>query len=127
MFRKLYGSVLVLFSLFLMTTGGWSQTSIFNNSVPSSLITCGDSDTVRVDISSFTEAKLRRNSYNEFFFFVKYNRWGEKVFETNDPAIGWDGNYKGKPAQAGVYVFYLSSTTKQFGKITRKGDITLIR
>jgi gliding motility-associated-like protein len=61
------------------------------------------------------------------FEFVIYNRWGEKVFETNDPAIGWDGNYKGKPAQAGVYVFYLSSTTKQFGEITRKGDITLIR
>ncbi len=39
-----------------------------------------------------------------------YDRWGSLIFETqniplNDPNLGWDGNYKGKPMN-GVFAFY---------------------
>lgn len=98
MFRKLYGSLLVLFSFFLMTSGAWSQTSILYNSVYSSLVTCLDSDRVKVLISSVSYAKLMRTSYNEYLFFVIYNNGAEKVFETIDSGIGLDRNYKRKSA-----------------------------
>ncbi len=37
--------------------------------------------------------------------FTIYNRWGEKIFETNDYQQGWDGTYKGTTSQSGVYVY----------------------
>ena len=55
-----------------------------------------------------------------------YNRWGERVFKTNQISEGWDGSYKGKPADIDTY-FYL--ITYEIGKkrYTIKGDITLVR
>jgi len=41
-----------------------------------------------------------------------YNRWGEIVFETNDPNIGWDGtNITGKISQDGMYFWKLHYTS----------------
>lgn len=35
-----------------------------------------------------------------------FNRWGEKVFETTDPAIRWDGrDLSGHPVSDGVYLY----------------------
>lgn len=56
-----------------------------------------------------------------------YNRWGEKVFESNDITKGWDGSYKGKPCPAEVYV-YSCSVTFLNGEIKKTGgNITLVR
>lgn len=62
-----------------------------------------------------------------FYSFAVFNRWGEKVFETNDPEGGWDGTYKGKPQESGVYAW---SCQLQFDGLERKqhkGTILLIR
>lgn len=56
-----------------------------------------------------------------------YNRWGEQMFYTNDYAIGWDGTYKGKPVDTGVYIYKLKATKKDGSKILRSGNITLLR
>ncbi|HET9745331.1 MAG TPA: PKD domain-containing protein, partial [Chitinophagaceae bacterium] len=39
--------------------------------------------------------------------FIIWNRWGQKVFETNDRNIGWDGTYKGVIQPMDVYVYTL--------------------
>ncbi|MDP2174595.1 MAG: gliding motility-associated C-terminal domain-containing protein [Bacteroidota bacterium] len=39
------------------------------------------------------------------YYMEIYNRWGEKVFESNDATIGWDGTYKGNTCQEGVYIY----------------------
>lgn len=59
-------------------------------------------------------------------YFIIYNRWGEKVFETNNPNNCWNGKYKGEPAGEGNYVYYISAKTS-CGDIVRKGNILLIR
>lgn len=59
--------------------------------------------------------------------FVLYDRWGEKVFESTDPDIGWDGTFKGAPAATAVYVYYLEALMLNDKKIIKKGDVTLIR
>ncbi|MBV1952552.1 MAG: gliding motility-associated C-terminal domain-containing protein, partial [Cycloclasticus sp.] len=41
-------------------------------------------------------------------FFV-YDRWGEKVFETQDLDIGWDGTFRGKKMNNAVFVYYLEA------------------
>jgi gliding motility-associated-like protein len=55
-----------------------------------------------------------------------YNRWGERVFYTNQTDEGWDGSYKGVPADMGTYFYQLiySIGRKQY---TEKGDVTLVR
>lgn len=59
--------------------------------------------------------------------FIIYNRWGEKVFESTDKAIGWNGEYKSKEAQSGVYVYYLDAEIEDYGRLEMKGNVTLVR
>ncbi|PKR81166.1 hypothetical protein CW751_06165 [Brumimicrobium salinarum] len=42
------------------------------------------------------------------YHFTIYNRWGETMFESFNPDIGWDGSYNNKIAQEGVYVYKIS-------------------
>jgi len=58
--------------------------------------------------------------------FSVYNRWGNRVFYTEDIEKGWDGTYNNKPADAGVYYYYVSYTIG-YGNYNFKGDVSLIR
>jgi gliding motility-associated-like protein len=63
------------------------------------------------------------------YFIGIYNRFGEQVFESKDILEGWDGRYKGEPADVGTYFFqinYRANIPNAQGEII-KGDITLIR
>ncbi len=55
-----------------------------------------------------------------------YNRWGELVFFSDNVAVCWNGTYKGKPAAADNYVYYIKITTP-CGPLERKGNVLLIR
>ena len=56
-----------------------------------------------------------------------YDRWGELVFISNDPSIGWDGTYNGKAVDPGVFDYYLKITCYNKEDFFKKGNITLIR
>ncbi len=56
-----------------------------------------------------------------------YNRWGEKVFDSQNQWQGWDGTYKGEPQPAGVYTYYAEGVYLNGEIKTRKGSVTLIR
>ena len=56
-----------------------------------------------------------------------FNRYGEKIFESNDPEIGWDGYYRGKLCNQDVYVWKCNCIFEN-GKIYKKiGNVTLLR
>lgn len=59
--------------------------------------------------------------------FTIWNRWGQKVFETNSQKNGWDGKVKGVVQPMDVYAYTLDVEFFDGTKATRKGDITLIR
>jgi gliding motility-associated-like protein len=59
--------------------------------------------------------------------FSIYDRWGEKVFESSSQNNCWDGTFKGKPCNSGVYVFRLEVTLINKEFITKQGNINLIR
>ena len=72
---------------------------------------------------------------DEFFVYLQegatlmsfeiFNRWGEKV---HDGLYAWDGNYKGKPAPEGVYVYMVNLHLIDANQdIERKGSVTLLR
>ncbi|HEY4287098.1 MAG TPA: PKD domain-containing protein [Puia sp.] len=56
-----------------------------------------------------------------------YNRWGQKVFESNDPYYGWDGTNHGLLQPMDVYAYTLEAEFSDGSHATKKGDITLIR
>jgi len=43
------------------------------------------------------------------YHMMIFNRWGEKLFETDDVTQGWDGTYKGNPVQSDVYVWKIKA------------------
>ncbi len=59
--------------------------------------------------------------------FKLFNRWGELVFETTSLDQGWDGKYKGKESDPGVFVYHLSAKCLDGQEFFKKGNITLIR
>jgi gliding motility-associated-like protein len=55
-----------------------------------------------------------------------FNRWGQLVFAGGDPTTGWDGSFKGQPAELGSYVFQLRYTNN--GQVqVEQGNLTLVR
>ena len=57
------------------------------------------------------------------FSMVIYNRWGQLIFETTNPAEGWDG----KDAPAGVYSWVISYSD-MVGKVVKmRGGVTVVR
>lgn len=57
-----------------------------------------------------------------------YNRWGEMVFESDDPHFSWDGRIKsGSLAPAGVYYYIAKASYKTKTMDDAKGFFSLIR
>ncbi len=84
--------------------------------------------------NAFTPNKDDRNeklyvraNFMDDIYFVIYDRWGEKVFESTSLNDGWDGFFNGKELDPDVYVYYLEATCAGGTKYFDKGNITLIR
>ena len=59
-----------------------------------------------------------------------YNRWGRKVFQTNDPWVGWDGYFKNQKSMSDVYVWKTYFSYYNGFEVVEKslaGDLTLLR
>jgi gliding motility-associated-like protein len=56
-----------------------------------------------------------------------FNRWGEKVFDSENQWIGWDGTYKGVPQNSGVYTYHVDAEYLNNKRREKTGSITLIR
>ncbi|MFK7969332.1 MAG: gliding motility-associated C-terminal domain-containing protein [Bacteroidia bacterium] len=85
------------------------------------------------------------DGHNERFFSVNigvqnflmliYDRWGNVIFETNNPGQGWDGTFLGQSVPEGVYVYFIRGTIQADNprtgfapvKLERTGTVTLIR
>ncbi|HSY75388.1 MAG TPA: gliding motility-associated C-terminal domain-containing protein, partial [Bacteroidia bacterium] len=59
--------------------------------------------------------------------FIVFDRWGNKIFETNNQSVPWDGRYRGEPMNTGTYVYYLNATLYDGTTVTKKGNVTLVR
>ncbi len=55
-----------------------------------------------------------------------FNRWGAKIFESNDPAIGWDGYVNGRLLDQDVYVWKVTGKYKNDVNFHDTGDCTLL-
>ncbi|MFM7016882.1 MAG: gliding motility-associated C-terminal domain-containing protein [Bacteroidota bacterium] len=61
------------------------------------------------------------------YFFIVFNRWGQKVFETHNPEEGWDGMFDGTLAPEGTYVYNVRIFGTNGQEIEKNGSVTLLR
>ena len=109
----------------------------FNDSITSTPIALSHNVDLKGDIFVANVFSPNGDGFNDFVFararglaeirFVIYDRWGEKVFETTDLTTGWDGTYRGKLLNTGVYVYVIQGKFKSGDEVTQKGNVTLLR
>ena len=59
--------------------------------------------------------------------FMVFDRWGNKLFESQNPDFGWDGNYKGTAMNMGTYMYYAKATMNDGSVVEKHGNVTLVR
>lgn len=59
--------------------------------------------------------------------FKVYNRYGIQIFESDEQKNGWDGNYRGKPEDPGVFYWTLDYEFNTGKSGTLSGNTTLVR
>ena len=105
---------------------------------------CSDGDTIEISVTQGGEVLYIPNSFspndnklNDLFYAygtsIKtfdlqiYDRWGELIFRTNDLKLGWDGKYKGKMVEGGVYVYTVNCEWMSGAGVYRNGIVTVLR
>lgn len=61
------------------------------------------------------------------YSLVIYNRWGQKVFETQNPLARWNGMFKNQKSEIESLVWIASYRINGGNLINKKGNIVLIR
>ncbi len=56
-----------------------------------------------------------------------FTRWGEMVFESERIGDCWDGTHKGKELNPGVYIYHFDAGTITGERISKQGNVTLIK
>lgn len=71
-----------------------------------------------------------KNVEVESFVWRIFDRWGNLLFETDNPTDKWNGIYKGKLMNPAVFVYYIDAKVVACGQerksIFKKGDITIV-
>lgn len=62
-----------------------------------------------------------------FKYFTVYDRFGNKVFSTTNPGIGWNGNTKNESNDSNVFVWIAAGIDYLNHELIRKGTVVLIR
>ena len=61
------------------------------------------------------------------YHLIIFNRWGEIIFESSDPKVGWNGIFKEKLVQDGVYVWQVSYENEAGEEKKVNGHITVLK
>ena len=59
--------------------------------------------------------------------FIVFNRYGQKIFETREYKLGWDGTFKGKQQPLGSYVYHLKFINIAGQETVENGSVLLIK
>jgi gliding motility-associated-like protein len=71
--------------------------------------------------------KITAIGLKSFEYFRVFNRWGQLIFETKNPTIGWNGFYKSTKQPTGTFVWAVKGVDYNNKTIQLKGTVVLIR
>lgn len=76
----------------------------------------------------FVNDKFKVQACGVYDYDIKiFNRFGEKVFESNSLNINWDGRISGKHSVSGVFYYTIKIRDYRNKTLNYKGSITLLR
>ncbi|MBR5688508.1 MAG: gliding motility-associated C-terminal domain-containing protein [Prevotella sp.] len=78
------------------------------------------------DKNKIYRAKPTYQSIVEFHAAI-FNRWGQKLYEWDDPAGGWDGTFNGHPVAQGVYFVVVRAKGADGHIYNIRRDVNLLR
>ena len=95
-----------------------SQAGIPRFVVPNAFSPNGDGKNDCFGIARWGDAKVEE--------FAIFNRWGQKLFSTNNPSICCDGRFNGQMQPAGAYAYLVRARTI-CGPVNTRGMVLLVR
>lgn len=123
-------------------TGAYSVTVELNGCESSDTIHVGKCERLNDPCFDIPNAFSNNgDGLNDFFLPINFcpldnyrllilNRWGQIIFETTDPDTGWDGFYKGKRVEQGVYTYIIeydyTAENNSFSRV-EKGTVMMLR
>lgn len=66
----------------------------------------------------------------EEFQLNVFDRWGNMLYSSDDYTAGWDGDYRGKAMNPGIYVWHLKAVVFRCGQLVSfedKGDVGIVK
>ena len=105
----------------------WRETGAFTVSISESKLEMPNAFSPNGDsINDVYKAKEGYQSLVEFKATI-YNRWGQKLYEWDDPAEGWDGTFQGKGVRQGVYYVLVRAKGADGRKYNIRRDVNRLR
>jgi gliding motility-associated-like protein len=72
-----------------------------------------------------------QDEFPEEYSLSVFNRWGQQIFESIDPEVGWDGTKNGNACPGEVYVYLIRYGTLDDNSsevtMVKKGTLLLLR
>ena len=112
------------------------DSTVINISVPESMLKVPNVFTPNGDGQN-DEFRVLYRSLREYHIWI-YNRWGKLVYESTNPAVGWDGSIGSRPAAEGAYFYVIRAlgtdaatdakfrSKQSFDKAKANGDQTVM-
>jgi gliding motility-associated-like protein len=104
---------------------------------------CSNSSTVTIQVLPYCIKPLNaftpnKDGFNDTWFITNgnclkkavvavYNRYGSKVFESQDYKNDWNGTYKNKPLPDGTYYYVIDYELLNSERVFKKGNVTILR
>ncbi len=66
-------------------------------------------------------------AYAQSYKFIVFNRWGEILFKTDNPKVGWDGKFDNKLVEQGIYFYRLEFVGADDLRHEEKSTIMILR
>lgn len=70
--------------------------------------------------------RVKYQSLVSFEMWV-FNRWGQELYHSTDPAEGWDGKYNGSTVPTGAYYYVVKATGTDDEEYVKKGAINVLK
>ncbi len=79
------------------------------------------------DVNNLNDRFFPNGIYIYKYTMRIYNRYGQKLYESDECRNAWDGIYDGKPAPDGVYAYYIEAWDMAGKKYDFRGTVHIMR
>lgn len=103
-----------------------TEGDVYNVNIGESMLDCPNAFSPNATEGINDEWKVSYKSIVSFRCWI-FDRYGNEITHFEDPAIGWDGKYRGKFVNPGVYFYVIEALGADGKEYKMKGDINILK